>query len=233
MAGSGGEVRLKLLIDSEQKRVLFGEADKNLIDFLFNLLSLPLGTVIRLLKKQGMVGSLANLYESVEALNDTYLQPNQSKDNLLKPKVSFSASTLLLPNIESYADKKKFYLCGNRCGYNVASNPTAVCPSCRNAMSRECALVNPPNANTQATQDVGEFGGFVKGVVTYMVMDDLSVKPMSTISSITLLNKFNIKEVGALEEKVITLDVNQGVKLLRASLQSKTVLTDVFLGRKF
>ncbi|RVX13796.1 hypothetical protein CK203_010334 [Vitis vinifera] len=39
-------------------------------------------------------------------------------------------------------------------------------------------------------------GGFVRGVVTYMVMDDLVVKPMSTISSITLLNKFNVKEVG-------------------------------------
>ncbi|XP_004147723.1 uncharacterized protein LOC101207526 [Cucumis sativus] len=230
MAGSSGEVKLKLLIDSKEKRVLFGEADKNMIDFLFNLLSLPLGTVIRLLKKD-MAGSLANLYGSVEALNDTYLQPNQSKDSLLKPKVSFSASTLLLPNIESFADQKKLYLCGNKCGYNVASNPTAVCPNCRSAMSRECGFVNPPSANAQATQDVGEFGGFVKGVVTYMVMDDLSVKPMSTISSITLLNKFNIKEVGALEEKVVTLDVSQGLKLLKASLQSKTVLTDVFLGR--
>ena len=37
MAGSSGEVRLKLLIDSKEKRVLFGEADKNMIDFLFNL----------------------------------------------------------------------------------------------------------------------------------------------------------------------------------------------------
>lgn len=48
-------------------------------------------------------------------------------------------------------------------------------------------------------------GGFVKGVVTYMVMDDLVVTPMSTISSITMLNKLNVKDVGALEERVVDL----------------------------
>ncbi|KAE8647972.1 hypothetical protein Csa_000561 [Cucumis sativus] len=52
---------------------------------------------------------------------------------------------------------------------------------------------------------------------------------MSSISSITLLKEFNIGDVGVLEEKLITLDVNEGVRLLGASLQSKTILTDVFL----
>lgn len=51
--------------------------------------------------------------------------------------------------------------------------------------------------------------GFVKGVVTYMVMDDLEVKPMSTISSITVLNKFNVKDVGALQEKTVSLGLNE------------------------
>ncbi|GKD56260.1 hypothetical protein Tco_1289647, partial [Tanacetum coccineum] len=42
-----------------------------------------------------------------------------------------------------------------------------------------------------------------------MVMDDVVVKPMSTISSITILNKFNIKEVGALEEKIVSLEMKE------------------------
>ena len=49
----------------------------------------------------------------------------------------------------------------------------------------------------------------MKGVVTYMVMDDLEVKPMSTISSITLLNKFNVKHIGALEEQVVELGMDE------------------------
>ncbi|XP_022138964.1 uncharacterized protein LOC111010013 [Momordica charantia] len=236
---ASANVRLKLLIDSKEQRVLFGEADKNVIDFLFNLLSLPLGTVIRLLKKQGMVGCLGNLYESVETLNDTYLQPNQSKDILLKPKVSFcgSSSTMLLPNIDLSAAATTFYLCNStahaNCRRSVSDGPNAICPKCNVPMTQVGTFVKPPSASATTVAAAKEDeGGFVKGVVTYMVMDDLSVKPMSTISSIALLNKFNVKEVGALEEKVVTLDVNEGVKLLKASLHSKTVLTDVFIRRK-
>ncbi|GLT50894.1 hypothetical protein SLA2020_243490 [Shorea laevis] len=73
--------------------------------------------------------------------------------------------------------------------------------------------------------------GFVKGVVTYIVMDNLEVKPISTISSISMLNKFNIEEVSSLEERVVDVGKDRGLKLLKASLQSKTALTDEFLGK--
>ncbi|XWS75029.1 hypothetical protein CRYUN_Cryun01aG0050000 [Craigia yunnanensis] len=42
-----------------------------------------------------------------------------------------------------------------------------------------------------------------------MVMDDLMVEPMSTISSIALLNRFNVKDVGALEEKTIKIGMDE------------------------
>ncbi|KAM3307873.1 hypothetical protein P3S67_009617 [Capsicum chacoense] len=51
--------------------------------------------------------------------------------------------------------------------------------------------------------------GFVKDVVTYMVTDDLVVKPMSTISCIALLNKFNVKDVGVLEELVVSFGMEE------------------------
>ena len=35
--------------------------------------------------------------------------------------------------------------------------------------------------------------GFVKEIVTYMVVDDLVIQPMSTIASINLLNKLNVR----------------------------------------
>ncbi|PNX70020.1 hypothetical protein L195_g057038 [Trifolium pratense] len=71
--------------------------------------------------------------------------------------------------------------------------------------------------------------GFVKDVATFMVMDDLVIKPMSTISTITLLNKLNVKDIGTLQEKVVEMGMEEGIKLLKASLQSKTVLTTVFI----
>ena len=95
-AAASSSVSLKLLIDTKSRKVLFAEANKSTVDFLFHVLSLPVGTVIRLLGKQGMVGCVANLYESIESLNETYIQPNQSKDTLLKPKAAASIPLLSL-----------------------------------------------------------------------------------------------------------------------------------------
>ncbi|GAV77076.1 DUF674 domain-containing protein [Cephalotus follicularis] len=227
-------IRLKLLIDSKSRRVLFAEASKDFVDFLFNLLSLPVGTVIRLLTKKGMVGCLGNLYDSIEKLTDTYMQPNLKKDALLNPKIPnthLSVPLLLPPSIKS--STRKFYKCAyynnyySNCGAYVADDPRAICPDCKTVMSCEASYVAPPVEDIASSS---KEGGFVKGVVTYMLMDDLVVIPMSTISSITMLKKFNIKDVGVLEEKVVNFGMGEGVKLLKASLQSKTVLTDVFLG---
>ncbi|CAL8155979.1 unnamed protein product [Prunus armeniaca] len=97
---STSPVRLKLLIDKKHKKVLFAKASKDFVDFLFTLLSLPVGIVIRLLSKKRMVGCLGKLYGNLENLNDTYLQPNLNKDVLLKPKklpMAIGGSYQLLP----------------------------------------------------------------------------------------------------------------------------------------
>jgi hypothetical protein len=75
-SSSTTKVLLKLLVDTKNEKVLFAEASKSAIDFLFNLLSLPIGTVVKLLSSNGMVGSLGNLYQSVENLNQNYMLPN-------------------------------------------------------------------------------------------------------------------------------------------------------------
>ncbi|KAL0003001.1 hypothetical protein SO802_016782 [Lithocarpus litseifolius] len=158
---------LKLLIDTEGHKVPFVEADKEFIDFLFHILRFPLGTIIPLLKKQGTVGSFGNIYDSIENLSTTNLQPNVNKETLLnlKYKVNVLAS-----------------------------------------MRKMVSFVDPPSATNTGSSGGG---GYVKGLVTYMIMDDLEVKPMSTISSITLLNKLNVKHIGALEEKVVELGMDE------------------------
>ncbi|OMP02615.1 hypothetical protein COLO4_10953 [Corchorus olitorius] len=230
-------VSLKLLVDPKSQKVLFAEGGKDFVDFLFNILSFPVGTVIRLLTKKEMVGSLGNLYESIETLSDDYMQKTANKDTLLKPVIGTNDSTvpLLLPHMESSSTSNNLYRCSYSqsitCRNYISYDPRSTCPNCGSAMTLAVILVNP-NTAANANPATNE-GGYVKGVVTYMVMDDLVVRPMSTISSITLMNKFNIKDIGVLEEKVIDMGMDQGVKLLKAALQSKTVLTDVFLGKKF
>ncbi|KAG8369631.1 hypothetical protein BUALT_Bualt14G0033700 [Buddleja alternifolia] len=228
MAQPKALLTLKLLIDTKGKRVIFAETDKDCVDFLFHILSLPVATVISLLKKQqGIMGSLANLYESIENLNETYyIQPNHTKATLLKPtpppNPGYSAPLMLLNHAPAPTHQKMFYKCRYNCSASyVSEDPKAVCPGCSSTMSRNMSYVAPQQEGS------GE-GGYVKGVVTYMVFDDLVVTPLSVTSSLTLLNRFNVEE-SALEEKVVNLGMDQAIKLLKASLQSKTVLTDVFL----
>jgi len=209
MASSSTKLTLKLLIDSKGEKVLFAEASKPVVDFFLNLLCLPIATVIRILKKNRMVGSIANLYQSVENLDETYMQTEQHKDLLLKTSAPVSSQISgLLPSINDTSfntSTNVFYKCPNHSGYVTCDRSTR-CPHCGNTMTREMQLVGEKVANVQNSADKS---GFVREVVTYMVMDDLVIQPMSSISSITLLNKFNIKEVGALQEKVVELDMNK------------------------
>ena len=56
-----------------------------------------------------------------------------------------------------------------------------------------------------AADAVADSTGFVQGVITCILMDDLMATLVSMISSITLLNKFNIKGVNSLEKHTVNL----------------------------
>ncbi|KAJ1400193.1 hypothetical protein SESBI_29753 [Sesbania bispinosa] len=172
---ASSKVTLKLLVDTKNEKVLFAEASKPAIDFLFfHLLSLPVGTVVSF-RNKGVVGSLGNLY-----------------------------------------------MCPNRCTLNVTYDETTRCPLyCGKTMTSEVGYVR---------SNVTAGNVFMKnGIAAFMLMDNLAVEPMSTISTITFLNKFKIKEVGSLQEKVVEFGMTEGIELLKASLQTKMVLTGVFL----
>ncbi|XP_027111078.1 uncharacterized protein [Coffea arabica] len=247
---AASKIGLKLLIDTDNNKLLFAEARKNFVDFLLHILSLPLATVTRLLRQQETIGSLENLYHSIENLDEAYIRPNQNKSILLSPKPPAGAPafpfTLLAledsPKPE-ITHGKAFYKCGNNsgitgftsatsnaCTWHVTDDPRAVCPGCQRTMTSVMTYVVPPQ--TDGSDEDSKEGGFVKGAATYMIMDDLEVKPMSAISSIALLNELNVKDLSALKEKEVDLSMNKALKLLKASLECKTVLTSVFLDVK-
>ncbi|KAF3433768.1 hypothetical protein FNV43_RR24871 [Rhamnella rubrinervis] len=218
-------------------------------------MSWPVGTVIRLLSSNDMVGSLGKVYQSIENISNTYIQPNIDKRILLNPKIAavhnnWGVVPLLLSNNgEVLQAHKTMYICSGLAnrpstvtfsnnGYHryVAQDSTATCPQCSNRMSFKMSIIagnNKKGYGWTSTSCFGEGdGGFVKGVITYMVMDYLEVTPISTISSVALLNKLNVKEIGAVQEMRVSTGMDEGLKLLKASLETKTVLTDVFLNKK-
>ncbi|XP_078181505.1 uncharacterized protein LOC144575287 [Carex rostrata] len=236
---SNNKLKLKLLIEKKSQKVLFAETGKDVVDFLFSLLAMPIGTVIKLITKESMTGCLGATYGSLEQLDNTFLLSNQTKSHLLNPTTSTAVSTnsLLLSasdDASSGGKINKYYTCpGNGSSLEFHNCVTdaygAACLVCLKGMIKQVEFVARPTVNRE--EDKGE-RGFVKGVVTYTVMDDLSVMPMSTISSITLFNRFGIKDLSTLQEKTVGLGLPEGLELLKASLQSNNVLTDVFLTKE-
>jgi hypothetical protein len=205
---------MKLLVDTNSQRVLYAEASKDVVDFLFSLLALPAGAAVELLGKESMAGCDGNVYASVEALDDAYVQPGAAKDALLHPTAlspaaaagAAAGSLLRLPAPPPPPDPpspKKLFRCtggdcyrgsmfsassGTSCRDYATDRGDLVCSSCRGQMNKEVTLLSSaePEQMSSAGAAAGGESGFVRGVVTYTVMDDLKVAPMSTISGITV-----------------------------------------------
>lgn len=273
---------LELLVDTSSNKVLYAEANKDFVDFLFNLLSLPIATIINLLKTTAnhdgsdMVGCMGNLYKSIEALSSNYLQPNITKDSILNPTTVCPPNLFLLNHHSPPSNNsttKKFYTCSKStstasasasnscpgfsfrdtsplnfspasfgafggisgsksCNY-VSDVPNTVCPSCTRGMSYELKFIAPGSSKSVDMASPSS-SGYVKGVATYMVMDNLEVTPMSTRSTVSLF-KSHARDVASFVWKHVQVGPNEGVKILKASLETQAVLTTVFLekGRLF
>jgi hypothetical protein len=116
---------MKLLVDRKARRVLFAEAGKDVVDFLFSLLALPVATAVKLVGEGSVAGSVGNLYASVDRLDSTYVQPGAAKDALLSPTVLLpaggaSSSLLRLPEPSS-VEPESFYRCTNTSNDNCSS----------------------------------------------------------------------------------------------------------------
>ncbi|KAF0910698.1 hypothetical protein E2562_004690 [Oryza meyeriana var. granulata] len=232
--------QLKLLVDKRSRRVLYAEARKDAVDFLVGLLRVPAGLAARVLAKHGVAapGSLGALYAGARALDDAFLaSPTPDRDAVLGPAALPSAALPLLgESLPPPPPPKRYFRCPAY-ALPCRSNPTNVtdvsglsCPSCRQPMTVEMRWAPPGDAPggkpAQAEKEPG--GGYVKEVVTYLVMDNLTIESMSTISAIMLLKKFDVKDCSALDEMTVDLGPKECVKLLKASLESTTALTDVF-----
>jgi hypothetical protein len=205
------KVSLKLFVDKKGRRVLFAEADKKFVDFLFSIFTLSVGAVTSLLKEGGgMVGCLPSLYRSIENMGVAYIQPDKDKF-LLQPHVVMPGAKLplLLPNVRSTF--RQLYRCPNgyhnsSCTNYVADDDTTICPTCGRKIDGKVIFVDPPSA-IRASLNSEE--GYVKPLVTYLVMDDMEVKPSSFSILATLLSKFNVKDIGDIEEKVVDVGMDE------------------------
>ncbi|KAK0592460.1 hypothetical protein LWI29_019538 [Acer saccharum] len=204
-------LKLKLFIDTKSNKVLFAEADKDFVDLIFYFISLPVSTVVRLLNKKSQVGCLDDLYAGIENLSDTYMQKDRNKEYLFNPKGPISCN--VIPSLLSDLKSSKVYMCNCYSNSVLAYAPQLRCTNCSRDLSAEISDVvshvvgHKSNHDDRAGKSNNDdSAGFVKSMVTYMVMDNLEVTDNSGIS---LLKKFNVKELNQVEERVVKFGPNE------------------------
>ncbi|TVU21852.1 hypothetical protein EJB05_31522, partial [Eragrostis curvula] len=243
---------MRLVVDVAAQRVVFAEVGKDVADFLFSLLALPLARVAKLVADtggddgdgDGDLGAVGNLCRSAAAMDPAHVQPGAARESLLHPVV-------LAPPAHTthsfFPLKRKLYTCRGiysaGCGTFFSDAKGVPCPSCGGAMTT-VTRYEPPG--WQATRGVapaagarrGEGGGgFVRGDATYVVKDDLTIfpTPASAVSSVELLtgalDTHSVGRKAELQVQNVTFGRAESKEILKASLHSKTVLTDVFLRR--
>ncbi|XP_048326599.1 uncharacterized protein LOC125421480 [Ziziphus jujuba] len=93
----------------------------------------------------------------------------------------------------------------------VSDDPQANCPHCYSNISAEVTFVAADkslSSSASGGEKGSEGGGYVKDGVTYMVMDDLQVKPFPLVSSLSMLSTFNVRDNGALVEKTVSVGIS-------------------------
>ncbi|XP_049375228.1 uncharacterized protein LOC125840309 [Solanum verrucosum] len=111
------KILLKLLVDRKKDQVVAAESGVDFMDILVSLLTLPMGTIIRLIKAEaGTVGCINNLYQSVENLDEEDLYIEHCKIlllNLINPYPKYCMK--LKVNLDDSGSK--YYKCSD-CRYN-------------------------------------------------------------------------------------------------------------------
>ncbi|XP_058764027.1 uncharacterized protein LOC131637461 [Vicia villosa] len=221
-------VLLKLLVDTETNKVVFAEAGKDFVDVLCSFLTLPLGTIARLIQKDSnigpvKVGCLNSLYQSVSDLSKRYFLTKTHKKMLLQPTNSSEdyCNSLRL-NIDD-TPPATYFLCtipdDSCCGNGLYTSS-----------DNNCAGGNPL---THSVFLKHFHKGFVTSSASFVITDDLNVMPNSKhITSFGLLQNCGIKTTSSLKEMTFEVNKEKVLDLLKCALISKSPLTDNFLRKE-
>ncbi|KAI5020142.1 hypothetical protein ZWY2020_045030 [Hordeum vulgare] len=192
-------ISISLVQTKDNSSVLYAEVKQDLVDLLFGLLCVPVGSVMKTYSQLSPNGCLDNLYKSV---NRAGCVKEDCRSLLLCPKLA------------------PFFGCSSNV-LQVEELPWR----CYNS-PRSLYEMNPKSPKRG---DEASYGAYVNGgSINFMVTDDLHIVDFSLAKSLQAIRAAKIPK-GKLVEKELALDKTQVLKLLRAAMVTRNALSSVFL----
>jgi hypothetical protein len=192
------KVSLKVMVDKVRKKVVYAEAGKDFVDVLFSFLTLPLGTIARLVAKDSNIeavkfGSISSLYQSVTDLDHQYLWSKICKEMLQQPRNSMEGYCHKLKlNIDD--TPRKYYRC-IQCGRLTIFiwNQKCLC-----GRFTETEDIRPRDLFLDEN-------GFVMETASFIIHDNLCVIPNDPVKSLHLLQMNGINDIADIERKTLLI----------------------------
>ncbi|GFP79557.1 hypothetical protein PHJA_000099200 [Phtheirospermum japonicum] len=197
---------LKVVINKQKTKVLYAEADSDFTDVLLSFLTLPLGTIVKVLGKHygdeaPVVGSLTSLYNGLSSLDGAHFCTESGKQMLLNPRnSSITECRKLKLNIDDTRHTKYFI----------------------------CRAIDLRGSKTGGVDD-GYDGVFTSSKLYFIITDDLQVLPSGAGYAIQIIRNLGITDTNGTEVRDVTFGFNEVMELLKGSFLSKTPLTDLVL----
>ncbi|KAJ9551065.1 hypothetical protein OSB04_015110, partial [Centaurea solstitialis] len=227
------KISLKVLVDKEENKVIFAEADNNFVDALFSFMALPLGTIVRILGKSpdqrlNPIVSLQNLHKSLVELPECYLSAEEGKFMMLNPRTKLHECCRNLKLKIDDTEPTKYFICENEgckaSGSYFSNCSLARCYCCGKEMTREIKYQSILDLRIEHFRYHGG-GVLLPNLKTFIVTDDLFVMPNTLDLGLELLGDLGFTGTSHVEERTIDIGREQMIILLRAALVLKYPLT--------
>ncbi|XP_074331010.1 uncharacterized protein LOC141668181 isoform X1 [Apium graveolens] len=198
-------ISLKLIINLVNNTVLYAEADSYFVDLLCSFLTFPIGFLFQKNDCFSFNGCMDNVYKSINNLEVELFKSPIMKETLLESKLAPGLAQLKkVISIEDTTSPTYTDLIGHYKAEKYSTN------------SKYC------------NEEPVIAKGFVKGPSSFMIMDNLAVMPLSSISGLRLIETMQIPFDKILEKEVVMGEI-EAIRLFTASLVAENALTDVFL----
>ncbi|KAL6554100.1 hypothetical protein OROMI_019773 [Orobanche minor] len=227
--------------------VLYAEADSHFVDVLLSFLTLPLGTIIRILGKHygddeaPVIGSLTTMYNGLANLDTDHFSTAIGKQMLLNPRKSFRNECCRLKlNVDDTQPTKAFTCADKDCIFRRTPNiglyfDTYKCDCGKSALNKYVGgrLKKYDNEGCVLGDDEGDDAVvFTERAASFIISDDLQMLPSETGYAVRILTSLGITSTDGTELRNVTFGSNKVMDLLKGSLVSQTPLTDLILKKR-
>ncbi|XP_073277478.1 uncharacterized protein [Primulina huaijiensis] len=216
---------LRVMMIKESNKVLYAEIDSDFADVLLSFLTLPLGTIVRLLvkhygKNAPIFGSLNSLYAGLLNMDDRHFWTLEGLLMLAYPRNSSEMECSRLKLLIDDTPPTRYFMCSNMMCVSMYYNMNCRCSNSGNMMNRNDVAVG---------SQCGVKSVFTVPTALFILTDDMQILTNSPASVLRILKLNAIKDTNALEERTLIVGRNEIMELLKGSLVSKTPITDIIL----